>query len=289
MSAQIVRYKAQALQPRNLLVFFLIALGLNWLKATLVFFDLLKAQPAFTDPAILVVALAGWTPTLAAFLVTAITEGKPGVSALWKRFWRHDFSARWLLVTLLFIPAVWLLANILTRLLGGWANRLFDRPQLFFVQFALGLSAGLGEEFGWRGYALPRFQHKWSALASSLILGLIWTAWHTRFFTTVVLGPLFRGIPPESGIWEWLVWIVISSVLTTWIYNNTHGSILAAVLFHAMMNAGSFIFWCCTASWHWPTVLAAVAIAIVLLFGPRDLLRRRAPGESVAVNKGVGS
>ncbi len=52
-----------------------------------------------------------------------------------------------------------------------------------------------------------------------------------------------------------------------------------AVLFHAMMNAGSFFFWCCTSNWHWPAVLVAVAVLIVIIFGPRNLVRRRAVEE----------
>ena len=276
MSTQTERYKAQAFQPRNLVLFFLIALGLHWLWAALLFFGSLKQPSGFTDPTILFVGLAGWSPTIAAFLVTALTEGKPGVSALWKRFWNRNVSLKWLIVTLLFVPAVWLVANIATRLLGGWANRLFDRPLLLFAQFAIGLSAGLGEEFGWRGYALPRFQARWNALVSSLILGVIWAAWHNQVFINVILNPISGGGFPQPATWEFLVWIITSSVFITWIFNNTNGSILMAVLFHAMMNAGAFIFWCCTSNWHWPAVLVAVAALIVIIFGPKNLVRRRA-------------
>jgi len=275
MRAQTERYKAQAFEPRNLVIFFLIALGLNWLRAALVFFGILKGSSGVADPSVLFAALAGWSPTIAAFLLTAFTEGKPGVSALWTRFWNRNLSLKWLTVTLLFVPAIWLLANLVTRLIGGWNNRLFDRPDLFFAQFAIALIACLGEEFGWRGYVLPRFQVKWNALVSSLILGVIWAAWHNRFYTGLILNPIFAGAFPQPDIWEFVVWIVTFSVFFTWIFNNTHGSILMAVLFHTMMNAGSFIFWCCTYNWHWSAVLVAVAILIVFLFGPKDLVRQR--------------
>jgi membrane protease YdiL (CAAX protease family) len=164
--------------------------------------------------------------------------------------------------------------NLVTRTAGGQDYRLFDQPGLYFGAFVAGLYSGLSEEFGWRGYALPRFQAKWNALISSLILGAIWVSWHTRFFTGVILNPL-RGIPIRPNVWEWALWIMASSVFITWIFNNTHGSVLAAVLFHTSMNAGAEIFWCCSASWHWPAVLVVAPILIVIIFGARNLVRPR--------------
>jgi len=64
--------------------------------------------------------------------------------------------------------------------------------------------------------------------------------------------------------------------LSKWIFNHTNGNLLAAVLFHTMMNAGAYLFWCCNANWHWPAVLAMAAVVIVIVFGPRNLRRHRA-------------
>ncbi len=272
MTTQTNGYRAKAFEPRNLALFFLLALGLSWTKQLLRFYGVLPASAGNTVPNVLADILAGWGPTIAAFLITALTLGKPGVSALWKRFWNRDLSLKWLAVSLLFIPALWLVANLVTRTAGGQDYRLFDRPEMFFSAFLIGILNGLSEEFGWRGYVLPRFQAKWNALVSSLILGFIWMSWHTSFFTDVILNPL-RGIPVKSGFWEWALWIMASSVIITWIFNNTRGSVLAAVLFHASMNAGAVIFWCCSVPWHWSGVLVVAPILIVLIFGAKNLIK----------------
>ena len=145
-------------------------------------------------------------------------------------------------------------------------------PGCFSALFWSAFYNGLSEEFGWRGYVLPRFQARWNALFSSLILGLIWISWHTRFFTGVVLHSL-AGKPIDPGFWEWALWIMASSVFLTWIFNNTRGNVLAAVLFHASMNAGAVIFWCCSVPWHWSGVLVVASILIVLNFGAKNLLK----------------
>jgi membrane protease YdiL (CAAX protease family) len=264
-------------------MFFVISLGLVWVRQALIFFGILNGSPGLIDPGFLLAVVAGWSPTIAALVLTAVTEGRPGLGALWRRFWRSGVSLKWVIVSLAFIPAVWLVANTFTRILGGWDSRLFDRPELFIGQFAVAFVACLGEEFGWRGYVLPRLQVKWNALASSLVLGLLWATWHARYLTGAVLDPLLAGNPPQPEVWEFLIWIITSSVFTTWIFNNANGSILAAVLFHTSMNAGSYIFWCCNSNWHWPAALVAVAILIVILFGPKNLTRQGLKRQSDAI------
>jgi uncharacterized protein len=99
--------------------------------------------------------------------------------------------------------------------------------------FVILFTAGpLQEEFGWRGYALPRLQTRYNALTSSLIFGFFWWLWHLpamfipgRFMTDNLL--VFLAL---------LVVIMLTSVLFTWVYNNTNGSILAAMLLHTSMN-----------------------------------------------------
>ena len=118
--------------------------------------------------------------------MTAITEGRSGVKALWGRFWNRNLSLKWLLVTLLFYDALWLVANLVARMIDGEAYPFVDLPDPIWTIIPLFLqafvSSGMGEEFGWRGYALPRFQAKWNALVSSIVLGLIWAFWHIHAF-----------------------------------------------------------------------------------------------------------
>jgi len=96
-------------------------------------------------------------------------------------------------------------------------------PAVFLQQVLLGSS--LGEEPGWRGYALPRMQWMHSSLSASLLLGLLWALWHL---------PLW--IRPEQQLsqvaWDTLG-IIAAAVLFTWVFNHSRGSLLLALLFHA--------------------------------------------------------
>jgi len=112
METQTVGYKAKAFDARNLAYYFLIVFGLQALAYGLLIAGVMKMPTAegpaalLEDPLIIIKTLASWGPLIAAFLVTGLTEGKPGVGALWRRFWNKNMSFKWLLVTLLILPAL---------------------------------------------------------------------------------------------------------------------------------------------------------------------------------------
>ena len=86
---------------------------------------------------------------------------------------------------------------------------------------------------GWRGYVLPRLQTKYSALVSSLILGLIWGLWHY---------PKFLAPGNTTSFALFMLDTTAKAILYTWLYNNTNGSLLLVTLFHAASNvAGVFL------------------------------------------------
>lgn len=140
MNAQPVSYKAKAFEARNLAFFFLIALGAKLILGLLIFFEL--PQPGLLIfPLIAIVC----SPSVAAFIVTGLTEGKPGVRALWKRFWNRNVSFKWLLVALLLLPVLRLVAGVLTQLLYDPSYPLFpeDAISVFIFGVPYGLFAGL--------------------------------------------------------------------------------------------------------------------------------------------------
>ena len=269
MNAQPVGYKAKAFEARNLVFFFLIALGLPWLFISLFTFDILK-WPSVVGPGLgILLAIAQFLPLIAALVVTATTEGIAGLKALWMRFWNKDISVKWLLVILLFNPMVRFIGNLISRAAGG-EHYPFLEPSFepnFLPFLLLGIIVGIQEEFGWRGYVLPRFQAKWNALTSSVILGVLWAPYH--------IGNWLIGERTDSFL-EFSLWIILLSIFTTWIFNNTNGSILAAVLFHAITTNG--IVGCCGVSWAMELLLAiylVAAIIIVAIFGPKNLVREK--------------
>jgi membrane protease YdiL (CAAX protease family) len=258
MNTQTLGYKAKAFEPRNLAFFFLIAFGWSWFLWWLLFISGLVTMPTGIGtsevdlgsawPIMILSVITPYGPTIGAFVVTGMTEGKPGIRTLWKRFWNRNLNIKWLVVILLFFPVSLLLANLVARTLDGQAYPFLtwpNQPWMFIPPLiANGLiHGGMSEEFGWRGYVLPRFQAKWNALVSSLVLGVIWGVWHL---------PLIKaGMSFTISVAELILWQTLVAIFFTWVFNNTNGSILAVVLFHAMANSSSEIVWCCGSSpWH---------------------------------------
>jgi hypothetical protein len=281
MNTQTVGYKAKALEPRNLAFFFLIAFGWSWLWWGLFIFGILKMPSGIgtsevdlgsAGPLILIIMLSPFGPTIGAFVMTAMAEGRTGVKALWRRFWNHNLSIKWLLVILMFFPAFQLIANFVSRTLDGRAYPFLtypNQPWMFIPPFIANtlINAGMSEEFGWRGYALPRLQSRWNALTSSIILGAIWASWHI---------PLWF-VPGDSHnhvfFWGWAGRIILLSTLMTWIFNNTNGSVLAAALFHGMANSAGDLFQVSGSEWYSNGVRLLVVVLIVIVFGSKNLVR----------------
>ena len=108
--------------------------------------------------------------------------------------------------------------------LGGWSSFLL----LFLLWLLIPGAAGTWEEPGFRGYALPRLQFRYSALLASLILGALWAFWHLPFVVT------------GEDIWiDALLFTIEWSITYTWLFNNAKGSVLIVMLFHAMNNTFS--------------------------------------------------
>ena len=96
------------------------------------------------------------------------------------------------------------------------------------------LATNLWEEIGWRGFALPRLQKRFSPLVASLVLGFLWSLWHLA----LVLNPIeeMAALP----IWANLPYTLALSILYTWLYNHARGNLSVVSLFHAMTNAAAF-------------------------------------------------
>jgi membrane protease YdiL (CAAX protease family) len=236
------------------------------------------------SPVLMVIyALGGLGPALAAILLTYLTRGREGRRDYWRRIVDlRRIPLKWYGVIFLTVPAITGLAALVDRLLGGQglrleaAARLLEQP-LQVVPFALFilLFGPLPEEIGWRGYALDRLQARRSALASSLILGAAWAVWHLpQFF---VRGTYQHGLGFGSpSFWMFVLsGTTISSILYTWIYNNTGRSTLSAILFHFMQNFTGELFELSARAELCSSILTvAAAVLVVAVWGPRTLARR---------------
>lgn len=106
------------------------------------------------------------------------------------------------------------------------------------------LGGPVGEELGWRGFALPRLQQHRKALDASVLLGLVWGLWHLPLYFVLGTGQseiLSAGTSPAFAIGGFLGWTIGLSVLFTWLFNQTRGSLIIVVLFHAAVNLAAFL------------------------------------------------
>jgi membrane protease YdiL (CAAX protease family) len=117
---------------------------------------------------------------------------------------------------------------------------------VLLVEFVriLFLGGPLGEELGWRGFALPRLQQRHTALTSSVLLGLVWGLWHIPLYFVPGTGQheiLRTGTSPAFAIGGFVTWTIGLSVLLTWLFNQTRGSLIVVILFHAAVNLAAFL------------------------------------------------
>ena len=226
-----------------LLSFFLLAYILSWLT----WLPYVLSEDGLGILALrlpsLYVAIGGFTgPFLAGFLMTAVVSGRKGVHSLLKRFVLWRVSIGWYLFAIVGVPAIALLGVLaLPGALTALTQHALVSSLLMYLPALIVtfLIAAGGEEPGWRGFALPRLQERYGPLIGTLLLGLLWGGWHFPLVLTVGYG----GGSNSSLIGELgtsLLQILegtFIAIVITWVFNNTKGSLLLAMLVHGALDA----------------------------------------------------
>lgn len=218
-------------------IYLLLTFGLAWL----IWLPLLVAEYtnlALPLPPIVLIVLGSFTPSVAALFLTWRYAGGTGLCQLLGRAFVWRVAPIWYLLAILGPALVMLLAMGGHILLGGTAPDYVPfgaRWLLVPVNFVLVLLIGgpLGEEFGWRGLALPALEARFRPPWASLILGVIWTAWHLPLF--------FISASAQHALPFWLFGLltVALCILLTWVYHGSGESLLLVMLFHAAVNTWS--------------------------------------------------
>jgi hypothetical protein len=223
-------------------------------------------------------------PTVAAVVLVALTAGRHGVVGLLKRAIDRSFSTWWFVLAVVLFPLLALGALGVAVLLGvdptlPWAGEAYVLPVAFVYILLLG--GPVQEEFGWRGYALEPLIDRFGALPASLGLGLVWGVWHLPWFYMPSMTMYYQR--PLVGF---LVTITLLSVVMTWVFQNTGGSLAPMLLIHASFN------W---SLWAFPAiesdvggqafilVVLALTLLIVLRHGIRDFSAPGSAGSEPAV------
>lgn len=220
--------------------FITLALGWTWIF-------LLPAVPLSLSGRVVAVnvlrVLAGIGPAVVAIGLLLFRDSRKEREDYWQRLIGiRPVPPVWWGISLLTVPVLTGLAALIDQLLGGWGWQLeaaerFIKNPLSIIPFLLFILVfgPLPEELGWRGYALGKLQSRWSALYASIILGIVWVIWHLPLF--FIQGTYQYGLGLGTrAYWIFNLGLVITSVIYTWIYNNTGGSIPAVILFHFSQN-----------------------------------------------------
>lgn len=215
------------LQQHRLPAFFVLAFAISW-----------ASWPAFAAGLIPRVEFLPVGPLAAAVVVIALTEGRQGFRAWGRRIIRWRVGWAWYGVAFLLPAAMVLAAGAITMAFGASATGLQALTwsgllAIFAVRLVNPLDGPLGEEPGFRGYAVPLLQASRPPLRAAAILGFLVTLWHLPLVLFNGLSP--TGLPTTFAI----------TFLYVWLFNRTGGSVLLTIIFHnsqGTLTMGSFGF-----------------------------------------------
>jgi membrane protease YdiL (CAAX protease family) len=255
-----------ASDARILWTFVVLTFGLSWVPMALFMLFPDQLIPLFgeistSNPFFL---LAVYSPGLSGIFLVWHRYGWRGVSGLFRRLflWRAPI-AWWMFLVVGIAVIVYAGAAIKGTISTPFP---FSPWTLVFPALLQSLFLGpVGEEFGWRGLALPLLQRRFSPLCASLILGIVWAIWHAPAFlmsgtvqSAWAFGPFFLGL------------IAITIILTA-LFNASRGSLLIAILYHLhVMNP---IF---PDAQPWDSYLFALAALVIIVLNRDEMLRRHA-------------
>jgi membrane protease YdiL (CAAX protease family) len=183
-------------------------------------------------PFMLLYALGGLGPTLAAYVAVLATPTQAPLAEFHRRLFRWRVAGRWYVIAL-GLPVTLAMASVGTTILvdPGSARQFSVRPWYMFVPLFLFMVAGGGlEELGWRGVAQPEMERGLGRPAAAVLVGLVWSLWHLPLFVLPGVGQYGTNFPVFT------ISVVGGALILAWLYART-GSILFCIVFHASGNA----------------------------------------------------
>ncbi len=205
-------------------------------------------------------------PMIAALGITALVSGRDGVRDLGQRMFRWRIGARgWALA--LGTPLLLLAVGLAVDSQRSWAGLgIFNGLPRFgplSVWAALVFINGIGEEAGWRGFVLPRLRERHGLVGSSLLLALIWGAWHIPLFAIL---ETFRGFNAGTLV-GFLIGLACGSLVLAWLYEYTGASVLATAVWHGTYNVA--------AATGDSAIRSAIVTTVVILWALLIVVRNR--------------
>lgn len=205
------------LRRRRLPLFFVLAFLLSWYPWVIA---LIRGTTTGPNPL---------GPFVAALIVTAISTGKAGVRELLAKLVRWRVSPGSYLVAFGLPVLICAFAAALTVAIGDGPVSVakVSWPGVLESFIFIFLFIGLGEEPGWRGFALPELQRRYSPVVATLLLAAIWAVWHL---------PLMGNEFPLPRVPAFAVALLGGALVQTWLFNRSRESVLLQMLLHATVN-----------------------------------------------------
>ena len=179
------------------------------------------------------------SPGIVAIILTAIYFGKTGLKSLFKAIVKWRVKFKWYFIIIIMGVALCGLSLLIFNWIAGQSIKP-DEPYNFVFYFILILPlSALWEEMGWRGFLLPILQERYTSLKSSLIIGFIWGLWHL---------PIYLALNPygdKTIIFFFIMFIgcFALSIIATWLFSSTKGSLFICILFHNAINTSAAYFY----------------------------------------------
>jgi membrane protease YdiL (CAAX protease family) len=239
---------AALVRRHPLISFFVLAMGMSWLawlpyilsKQGLGIWDyhfpVILGSPQISG--VLPGAYLG--PVAAAFIVTALTGGRPALRRWAARLWRWRVNWRWYAIALVGVPLAVVLSGMAFS--GGDIHAPSTLALAAYIPALLlqMVTTGLAEEPGWRDFALPRLQERFGPVGASFVLGPLWGVWHLPLFLSD-----WGGFPDAQ--WTrplyFVGFCIAFTIVITWFFNRTRESLPLVVLLHVGVNNTSSVLW----------------------------------------------
>jgi membrane protease YdiL (CAAX protease family) len=249
-----------------LLVFFVLSLVLH------VLFVALHSSSQF----LLFGLLATWSPNMSAIIIlTFVLREESGVRRLFGGWAKWRVSPWWYLAAVSPVVLVFALTGVYLLLGGSTPGPEIHNslPSLIGLAVTVIFTGATGEELGWRGFALPRLQGRFSTLTSSLLLGFWWGFWYVPGWF------IMRDVPSLGYIGSFMLTVIAQSVFITWLVNNTGGSVLMATLNHYAVNisTGLVVSVLGLITWDALSIMISLSYSVIaavlfFLYGPKLML-----------------
>jgi len=227
-------------QLKNFFIFSFLGSWIIWSMAVLKSYEIINvsiSNETFKH-------FGSYAPSVVALILTFLYGGRKDLTYFLKRGILFKFDIKLYFYMFILVPGILVCSYFFTKIIWNinyellLMESLLKNPLLIFIVFfyILFLGGPLGEEFGWRGFALNRLLRIYNPFTSSIVLGIIWSVWHLPLF-------FIKGSAQQNiNFAGYVIFTTLITILITILFLKTNGSVFAAIIFHATSNLSLGLF-----------------------------------------------